>query len=354
MVKIFEKLNLDYEEYWQVGKKIKIKPGDWVPVFKTGKYPQFNEPFTKEKMDAMINRFKEEAIDSPLTFDHAKRGPAYGWFSDLKRDGEWLLAKVKEIHADAKNSIEKGYYRFVSPEIYEKWRGGAPRFRAVSLLGAQIPEQKDLPLVLFEEYEGEYPVCLFQEYDMEEAMDEKELQKENEELKKQLAEANVKITEFSEENEKTKTELKQMKVQAQEQKAKDKDDKISNFVEKLRKEGKLPPKDEENTKAFMRSLDDEKLQKFSEADGTFKEKSQLDQYMDQLNAKEPVLNFGEEIITDKPDRQFDFDGDSDMNLEGLKLFSEVEKRAKEQNVPKSDVVKINELTQQVIDEWRQE
>ena len=118
-----------------------IQETDWVEVFRAGEYPQGT--FTKEDVQVIASRYDEEFLEAPVTTDHAQTGPAFGWVSDVKAEGENLLVKFKELSKAMAEAINESLFKNRSVELFKDLEGGA-YLKAVSFLGAQTPQVKGL------------------------------------------------------------------------------------------------------------------------------------------------------------------------------------------------------------------
>lgn len=120
-------------------------------VFRAGSYPQGT--FTNDDLDIIVKNYDENFVAAALTFDHDWYGRAYGWVSELKREGDLLLAKFKNVSKQCIELVrEKAYTRF-SVEIWPELDGRRPYLGAITLLGAAIPQVKGLKSASFSENE---------------------------------------------------------------------------------------------------------------------------------------------------------------------------------------------------------
>lgn len=90
--------------------------------------------------------------------------PAVGWISDLYRQGNKLVCNFREVPETLAQWINTGAYRDISSEFYEDFDGHGPVLRRVSLLGAEIPQRKDLakiPTMVYEasQEQGQNPLA---------------------------------------------------------------------------------------------------------------------------------------------------------------------------------------------------
>ncbi len=124
-----------------------------VEVFRAGDYGERGR-FTEEDLDAIAGAYAPERHEAPVTLDHAQRGPAHGWVRRLRRAGDRLLATLSRVSPALREWLREGAYRKCSVELYRGGAdaGGRPSLKAVSFLGAAIPEVKGLaaPVVFSE------------------------------------------------------------------------------------------------------------------------------------------------------------------------------------------------------------
>ena len=120
-------------------------------IFRAGDYGAKGS-WTPEDLDAIAADYTPERHEAPLTLDHASSGPAIGWVEHLRRVGDRLIAKVHGVPNVVAELIRRGNYKQRSAELVRKFRDtGKPYLRAVSLLGAAIPEVKGLRPIQFSE-----------------------------------------------------------------------------------------------------------------------------------------------------------------------------------------------------------
>src|SRR5574344_1066226 len=171
-------------------------------VFKAGKYPQGN--FTKAEIQELAKNYDPSFCEAPITLDHEQKGPAYGWVDNLKEENGILKASFKNLSKDLKEFVQDGKYKKISIEIYRELEGKKPYLKAVSFLGASIPQVKGMQAVEFKE--GESDVYTFEvqaEEDDDENIDD---------LKAQITDLTKQVVDFQEKAKKN-TEIKDLKSQ---------------------------------------------------------------------------------------------------------------------------------------------
>jgi hypothetical protein len=127
-----------------------------IEIFKVGDYGEKGN-YSESDLDGIVKDYDPKLHEAPVTVDHKREGPAYGWVKGLKRVGEKLVAVIANMAEELAEAVRGKKYVKVSVEIYLKMKEtGRPYLRAVSFLGAQIPEVKGLAAVELGENCGEW------------------------------------------------------------------------------------------------------------------------------------------------------------------------------------------------------
>lgn len=266
---------------------------DYFEIFRTGKQTDSRgntRTWTEEDLDKIVNTYDPATNEAPVVVGHPKdNAPAFAWVESLKREGDTLYAKVKDVVTEFSDAVKKGMYKKRSISLYPDGS-----LRHIGFLGAVPPAVKGLKDLAFNDsadvltYEfsenyrmntvgsvfqrlrdwmiekfgletadtvinqwdlddlkrpREEPQAagsispLFNELNNEEEMDAK-LQKENDELKAQ-------ITNFNDQQAAKDQEIAALKAQIAAGEAKARKDEFSSFCEGLIKEGKLLPANKE-------------------------------------------------------------------------------------------------------------
>jgi hypothetical protein len=122
-------------------------------VFRAGSYPQGD--VSEADLDDIVATYDPALHEAPVTLDHATSGPALGWVASLSRVGDRLVARLRDVSGKLKELVGSGAYRKRSAEIYLDFAGtGRKYLRAVTFLGAGVPEVKGLAEVRFDERNG--------------------------------------------------------------------------------------------------------------------------------------------------------------------------------------------------------
>lgn len=133
-----------------------------VEVFRAGDYGEKGR-WSEDHLDQIVADYDPALHEAPVTLDHARGGPALGWVAALRRVGDRLVASLRGLNVKLLELLRGGSFKKRSVEIYPTLREtGRPYLRAVSFLGAAVPEVKGLAdPPLFEE--GEEAGLVFEE-----------------------------------------------------------------------------------------------------------------------------------------------------------------------------------------------
>ena len=321
-------------------------------VFKAGAYPQGK--FTKEQIEEMAKNYDPSFCEAPITLDHEQSGPAFGWVENLKSEKGVLKASFKNVTEDLKSFVNDGKYRKVSVEIYRELEGKKPYLKAVSFLGASIPQVKGMEAVEFKE--GESDIYTF-EVSREED-DNHEDEKEIAELKNQIKDLEEKVNTFKQQ-ENSKDTINSLKTKVEEltgelstfkEKASDKgeiqkeldnlknkirDNEFENFIEKQLEKGILIPANKDVVLKIFKELDN--LKKF---DSTSNSVEDFKTFVASI-PKQIVL---EEVATKKKATtpKAEHDEFADASEESLEIYNEAEELAQKENIDFKDaLLKLN-------------
>lgn len=324
----------------------------WFAFFKSGKQTDSQErtkEFKKEDLDKIVETYNNGKNDAPIVIGHPKsNAPAWGWIESLKRSGEYLLAKPKDLAPEFKEWVGKKMFKKVSMSI-----GSDGALRHIGFLGAAAPAVKGLPDVSFTEAEysefefaeyGEMGVVAgmfqnireffiekfgkevadkiisswdvdylrdsdkpavkqgqpeFQEPDRKEDLTMSDKTFTEDEVKAKLKEEKSKLEkDFSEQLSKKDEDLKSEKKKTADFEGSQRKKKIADFVEQMKKEGKLAPAEEKlglNVE-FLETLDDQEVHEFTDSSGEgagTKKETQLSRVMNYLENRGKVIEFSE-------------------------------------------------------------
>lgn len=319
-------------------------------VFKAGNYPQGK--FTQAEVQELAKNYDPSFCEAPITLDHEQKGPAYGWVDKLKEENGKLKATFKDLSDDLKEFVNKGKYKKISVEIYRELEGKKPYLKAVSFLGASIPQVKGMQAVEFKE--GESDVYIF-EAEVEEDNDAEEI----ENLKSTIADLKGQVAKFKEDAKKN-TEIKSLKEQVKDltiELAKFKDEAagkdelakelkeikenlrtkdFNEFIEQHISQGILTPANKDAVFSILCDLDN--IKKF---DATF---DSIDTFKSFISALPKQVEFDEiakKKATKKEDEALKY---ADADEESLEIFREAKALAEAENITFKDaLLKIKEI-----------
>jgi hypothetical protein len=113
-------------------------------IFRAGDYGDKGS-FSPDDLEQIARDYDPALHEAPVTVDHSQSGPAFGWVATLKRVGNALVARLKDLHNDFRTVLRSGAFKKPSIELYRRFsRTGRPYLRALSFLGARAPEIKGL------------------------------------------------------------------------------------------------------------------------------------------------------------------------------------------------------------------
>ena len=129
----------------------------WFEIFRTGTHTDSageTKGWTKEDLDKIVSKYNPGVHEAPIVIGHPELdSPAYGWIEALKREGDRLLAKPKQLVDQFKDWVKQGLYKKVSIALYPDLG-----LRHVGFLGATPPAVKGLAAVRFQE-KGKVTIC---------------------------------------------------------------------------------------------------------------------------------------------------------------------------------------------------
>ena len=146
----------------------------WFEIFKTGEHTDSSgnkASYSEAELDKIAtlynSRLKEsDSFQAPVVKGHPKTDdPAFGWVEMLKRKGNILFAKIKQLAPEIIEEIKQGRFKNISIALYPDML-----LRHIGLLGAIPPAVKGLKPVSFSENDI---YCTFNlEYDKINCFDE--------------------------------------------------------------------------------------------------------------------------------------------------------------------------------------
>lgn len=121
--------------------------GQWFEVFKAGTHTDSKgktRNWTVTDLDKMAN-YDPNFHESPVVIGHPKENaPAFGWVEGLKREGEKLYAKCKQLVPEFVDMVKQGMFKKRSISVYPDGT-----LRHIGFLGATPPAIKGLKDIEF-------------------------------------------------------------------------------------------------------------------------------------------------------------------------------------------------------------
>lgn len=139
----------------------------WIEVFRAGDYGDKGK-YDASYLDTLVANYNPAKHEAPVVLGHPEHNaPAFGWVDGLKREGNVLFAKLKQVSPQLDQLVESGAFKKRSIMLYRD----PPMLRHLGFLGAMPPEVKglaDLKLCEFRDGNREHQAIDFnQESDME-------------------------------------------------------------------------------------------------------------------------------------------------------------------------------------------
>ncbi len=323
-------------------------------VFKAGTYPQGK--FTKKEIAQIAKNYDPTFCEAPITIDHQQSGPAYGWVDDVKADGEKLKVSFKEVPKEFEQAVNDGKYKKVSVELYRNLDGKGAYLKAVSFLGAAMPQVKGLEAIKFMEAESDT-------YEFEGVNEDNEPEKfseqDIEDLKKQVSDLETQVANFRENNKKLET-IKSLKdkisalndeVATFKEKAQGKEEiekelsdiknsikkrEFEEFIEKQIDKGILVPANKNVVLSVLQELDN--VKKFGEDSAVITDfKSFIESLPNQIKYGELATKEKQADPTDEDVEKF-----ANADEDSLQVFKEAKALATKNNISfKEALLKLN-------------
>jgi len=225
-------------------------------VFRAGNYGE-KGAYTETDLDTIARDYAATLHEAPVTIDHARSGPAFGWVKGLRRNGDRLIAMLKDLRGDFVTWLKSGAFKKRSIELYRKFSAtGRPYLRAVTFLGASPPEVKGLTDPVFTDT-GEFVTLEFMEDD-------------------RSPDVPVNMAEILRERDDLRLEVQRLRCEMRRTE-------YTAFCERLKREGRLLPAwEKKGLMEFLLSLEPEKAVSFGEATGEITPLAWFCQFMENL------------------------------------------------------------------------
>ncbi|MBI5646685.1 MAG: hypothetical protein HY962_07110 [Ignavibacteriae bacterium] len=126
-----------------------------IPFFTTGTHTDSagnTHTITGEELDRRARLYNEQRQhEAPVVVGHPQTdAPAYGWIERVRRDGNTLVAEVRDVQPEFAEALARKLWKKVSAAFYPDGL-----LRHVGFLGAQPPAIKGLPSFQFAAPAGE-------------------------------------------------------------------------------------------------------------------------------------------------------------------------------------------------------
>ncbi|MEW5819349.1 MAG: hypothetical protein AB1782_04100, partial [Cyanobacteriota bacterium] len=122
----------------------------WIEVFKSGCQTDSEgntRYWSNDDLDKIVYSYNPKHHEAPVVIGHpAHNAPAYGWVESLKREGNILLAKFKQLAPEFINMVKRGQFKKRSVALYPDLS-----LRHIGFLGAKPPAVKGLRGLVFSE-----------------------------------------------------------------------------------------------------------------------------------------------------------------------------------------------------------
>ncbi|MBI5056995.1 MAG: hypothetical protein HZB61_10315 [Nitrospirae bacterium] len=132
---------------------------DWIPIFKTGTHTDSQgdtQTWTEADLDR-IAQYNPADHEAPVVIGHPKdNAPAWAWIEGLKREGQTLYMKMKDLVPAFAEMLKLKMFKKRSISLYPDGS-----LRHVGFLGANPPAVKGLEDVAFNE--GDQTIIEFEE-----------------------------------------------------------------------------------------------------------------------------------------------------------------------------------------------
>jgi hypothetical protein len=119
--------------------------GQWIEIFRAGEYGQKGR-FTEADINRIVANYDPKRREAPAVIGHPDTdAPAYGWVSDLRRQGQVLLARLKQVSPELEEMLKAGAFKKRSAAFYTN----PLSLRHIGFLGAAAPHVKGLSDISF-------------------------------------------------------------------------------------------------------------------------------------------------------------------------------------------------------------
>ena len=221
----------------------------WIDIGKTGTWIAKNGEevtFTEDDLDAIAAAYNPEEREAPLVLGHPEDDdPAYGWTTRLRRVGEILQAKFKQVPEALKEAVIKGHYKKISMALFPDKK----TLRHIGLLGAAQPAIPGLKPVSFTD--GDYEVY---EFSAKNTKEEDIMDERIKALEERLADQKAATEALQSQLDQEKTAKEKVATELAAEQKKQRENEIDSRIDKLVDENRILPADKQAVKEVALSL----------------------------------------------------------------------------------------------------
>lgn len=133
-----------------------------IEIFSAGTHTSSNgvtATYSNDDLDAIAQSYDPNLFDAPAVVGHPRdNSPAYAWVNSVRRVGNKLLAKLKDVDPSFQEAVRSKRFKkisasFYSPSSLDNPKPGVYYLRHVGFLGGMAPAVKGLNSVCFSEQE---------------------------------------------------------------------------------------------------------------------------------------------------------------------------------------------------------
>jgi hypothetical protein len=108
-------------------------------------------PITVQDLDTMVRDYDPRLCEAPVVLGHPDTdSPAMGWVEKLRRVGETLWGKIKQVSPELQKMVREGAFKHISMAVYPSLKEtGRIYLRHVGFLGGAPPAMKGMAAARF-------------------------------------------------------------------------------------------------------------------------------------------------------------------------------------------------------------
>jgi hypothetical protein len=134
----------------------------WIAIFRTGRHTDSagnEKDYDETDLDRIVSKYNPSEHEALVVIGHPKmNAPAWGWVADLKREGQILYAKFKQLMPEFVDMVKRGLFKKRSIALYPDLT-----LRHIGFLGAMPPAIKGLRDVNFENFKEREEYLMYTE-----------------------------------------------------------------------------------------------------------------------------------------------------------------------------------------------